>query len=196
MKVGQAVSFIHLSLGSSIVRASHRSSEGCGFDSRLGLRNCFPENRAWRTFITHSNMIFIYLSTFSKLMVFIVLEMRLFILFTFRSLWVCGKWAVHCLAVMKTVIRQVTRPPDLTSAFRCPQEIPGIRNNYSRGVEVNSGIHLPGRENCFRIYLAKLFSHIFFETFYNFTGCRLVVHSSFVNKTFWNTFWVHLCLKK
>ena len=29
----------HLSLGSSMVRASYRSSEGCGFDPRLGLRN-------------------------------------------------------------------------------------------------------------------------------------------------------------
>ena len=27
--------------GSSMVRASHRRSEGCGFDSRLGLRNIF-----------------------------------------------------------------------------------------------------------------------------------------------------------
>ena len=32
-------SLCHLSLGSSTVRASHRRSEGCGFDSRLGLRN-------------------------------------------------------------------------------------------------------------------------------------------------------------
>ena len=31
----------HLSLGSSIVRASQRSSEGCGFDPHLGLRNRF-----------------------------------------------------------------------------------------------------------------------------------------------------------
>ena len=31
----------HLSLGSSMIRASHRSSEGCGFDARLGLRNHF-----------------------------------------------------------------------------------------------------------------------------------------------------------
>ena len=34
-------SLCHLSLGSSMVRASHRRSEGCGFDSRLGLRNIF-----------------------------------------------------------------------------------------------------------------------------------------------------------
>ena len=31
----------HLSLSSSMVRASHRSSESCGFDPRLGLRNHF-----------------------------------------------------------------------------------------------------------------------------------------------------------
>ena len=31
----------HLSLGSSMVRASHRSSEGCGFDPHLGLGNHF-----------------------------------------------------------------------------------------------------------------------------------------------------------
>ena len=31
----------HLSLGSSMVRASNRSSEGCGFDPRLGLRYHF-----------------------------------------------------------------------------------------------------------------------------------------------------------
>ena len=31
----------HLSLRSSMVRASYRSSEGCGFDPRLGLRNHF-----------------------------------------------------------------------------------------------------------------------------------------------------------
>ena len=31
----------HLSLRSSMVRASHRSSEGCGFDHRLELRNHF-----------------------------------------------------------------------------------------------------------------------------------------------------------
>ena len=41
----------HLSLGSSMVRASHRSSEGCGFDPRLGLRHRFSENGAWRSFI-------------------------------------------------------------------------------------------------------------------------------------------------
>ena len=33
----------HLSLGSSMVRTSHRSSESCGFDPRLGLRNRFSE---------------------------------------------------------------------------------------------------------------------------------------------------------
>ena len=27
--------------GTSMVRASHQRSEGCGFDSRLGLRNIF-----------------------------------------------------------------------------------------------------------------------------------------------------------
>ena len=35
------LSLCHLSLGSSMVRASHWRSEGCGFDSRLGLRNIF-----------------------------------------------------------------------------------------------------------------------------------------------------------
>ena len=44
----------HLSLGSSMVRASHRSSEGRGFDPRPGLNNRFSENRVWRTFIYHS----------------------------------------------------------------------------------------------------------------------------------------------
>ena len=34
-------SLCHLSPGSSMVRASHRRSEGCGFASRLGLRNIF-----------------------------------------------------------------------------------------------------------------------------------------------------------
>ena len=34
-------SLCHLSLDSSMVRASHRRAEGCGFDSRLGLRNIF-----------------------------------------------------------------------------------------------------------------------------------------------------------
>ena len=32
----------HLTLGSSMVRASHLSSEDCGFDPHLGLRNQFP----------------------------------------------------------------------------------------------------------------------------------------------------------
>ena len=32
---------LSLSLGSSLVRVSHWSSEGCGFDPRLGLRNHF-----------------------------------------------------------------------------------------------------------------------------------------------------------
>ena len=48
-------SALHLSLGSSMVRASHRSSEGCGFDPRLGLKNRFSEDRAWRSFICHLN---------------------------------------------------------------------------------------------------------------------------------------------
>ena len=34
-------SLCHPSLGSSMVRASHRRSEICGFDSCLGLRNIF-----------------------------------------------------------------------------------------------------------------------------------------------------------
>ena len=29
------------------------SSESCGFDPRLGLRNRFSKNRAWQTFINH-----------------------------------------------------------------------------------------------------------------------------------------------
>ena len=41
----------HLSVGSLMVRTSHRSSEGCGLDPRLLLRNRFSEVRAWRTFI-------------------------------------------------------------------------------------------------------------------------------------------------
>ena len=36
-----------------MVRASHRSSVGCRFDPRLGLRNPFSEDRAWRSFIYH-----------------------------------------------------------------------------------------------------------------------------------------------
>ena len=40
---------------SSILRKtiSHWSSEGCGFDPRLELRNGFSEDRAWRSFIHH-----------------------------------------------------------------------------------------------------------------------------------------------
>ena len=44
----------YLSLGCSMVWASHKSSEGCGFDPRLGLTNRFFEDRAWRSFICHS----------------------------------------------------------------------------------------------------------------------------------------------
>ena len=36
-----------------MVRASYRSSSGCGLDPRLGLRNRFSEDRAWRSFIDH-----------------------------------------------------------------------------------------------------------------------------------------------
>ena len=36
----------HLSLGSSMLRASYRSSEGCRFDSCLGLRNRFFEEQS------------------------------------------------------------------------------------------------------------------------------------------------------
>ena len=43
----------HLCLGSSMVRVSYWSSEGGGFDPRLGLRNRFSEDRAGRTFIYH-----------------------------------------------------------------------------------------------------------------------------------------------
>ena len=42
----------HLSLGSSMVRAFYRLSEGYGFDPRLGLRNRFSEVMTWRTFIS------------------------------------------------------------------------------------------------------------------------------------------------
>ena len=45
----------HLSLGSLMVRASHRSSEGCGFNPRLGVRNRFPEVWTWQTFIYHQS---------------------------------------------------------------------------------------------------------------------------------------------
>ena len=41
----------HLSLYSSMVGVSHRSSGGCGFDPHLGLRNRFSEYRAWWSFI-------------------------------------------------------------------------------------------------------------------------------------------------
>ena len=37
-----------------MVRASHWSSEGCGFDPHLGFRNRFSDDRAWRMFIYHS----------------------------------------------------------------------------------------------------------------------------------------------
>ena len=33
--------FCHQNPGSSMVRASHRRSEGCGFDPRLGFRDIF-----------------------------------------------------------------------------------------------------------------------------------------------------------
>ena len=39
--VAFSLTLCHLSPGSSMVRASHRGSKGCGFDSRLGLRNIF-----------------------------------------------------------------------------------------------------------------------------------------------------------
>ena len=41
----QALSSEKRFLGSSMVRASHRSSEGCMFDPRLGFRNRFSEDR-------------------------------------------------------------------------------------------------------------------------------------------------------
>ena len=43
-----------LGLGGSMVGASHLSSGGCRFDTRLALRIRFSENRAWRSFIYHS----------------------------------------------------------------------------------------------------------------------------------------------
>ena len=42
-----------------MVRASHQSSKGCGYDPRLGLRNRFSENRAWRSFIYHLAILFV-----------------------------------------------------------------------------------------------------------------------------------------
>ena len=51
----------HLSLGSSMVRASYRSSEGCEFDPRLGLRIIFwvsslkVVHLPWRLIPCHSN---------------------------------------------------------------------------------------------------------------------------------------------
>ena len=38
--------FSHLSPNSSMVRASHRRSEGCGFESHLGTQKCFWVNIA------------------------------------------------------------------------------------------------------------------------------------------------------
>ena len=52
-KYGTCILAHHLRVGSSMVRTSHRSSEGCEFDPRLALRNCFSEVRAWWTFIYH-----------------------------------------------------------------------------------------------------------------------------------------------
>ena len=52
---------LHISLGSSMIRASHRSSEGCRFDRRLGLRNRFSEDRAWRSLIRHLTVPNLYL---------------------------------------------------------------------------------------------------------------------------------------
>ena len=49
-------SLCHLSLGSSMVRASHRRSEGCGFNSRLGLRNIF-----WVCESLSSQKVFLYM---------------------------------------------------------------------------------------------------------------------------------------
>ena len=46
----------HLNLGSSMVRASYRSSDGCGFNPRLGLRNRFSEVWAWQTSNGHPRM--------------------------------------------------------------------------------------------------------------------------------------------
>ena len=43
----------YLGLGHSVVTASHQSSEGCGFDLRLGLWNRFSEDRVYR----HSSVI-------------------------------------------------------------------------------------------------------------------------------------------
>ena len=43
----------HLSSGSSMVKASHWSTEGCGFDNCLGLRKRFYEIGTWRTFFDH-----------------------------------------------------------------------------------------------------------------------------------------------
>ena len=48
-----------------MVRPSHWSSEGCGFNLRLGLRNRFSEDRAWRLFIYY--LLFSHYSPFSFL---------------------------------------------------------------------------------------------------------------------------------
>ena len=78
----------HLSLGSSIVRASHRSSEGCGFHPSLGLRNCFSGVRAWRTFIYHST--YLQVPTF---LVYIIKECSLTMLIRL----------MHCLLIIKYI---------------------------------------------------------------------------------------------
>ena len=61
----------HLSVGSSMVRASHQLSEGCGFDFRLGLRNRYSKVRAWPTFINRLRYLqahtsTTYIGTFNK----------------------------------------------------------------------------------------------------------------------------------
>ena len=51
------------------------SSGGCAFDPRLGLRNGFSEDRAWRTFISHSK----YLQAPTIQNIYLNLDMYLFI---------------------------------------------------------------------------------------------------------------------
>ena len=48
-----------------MVRASHRRSEGCGFDSRLGLRNIFLSLRL-RLSIANSLPLCLYTKLFAK----------------------------------------------------------------------------------------------------------------------------------
>ena len=61
LKLNRKLNLCHLSPGSSMVRASHRRSKGCGFDSYLGLRNMFL---SWRLSLS-SKQFALYLMMFS-----------------------------------------------------------------------------------------------------------------------------------